>query len=71
MLSLILKIKYRGLFISVQYDNPLYNTAVAPQPCPFGHITADKKQNFILPKSTSANFFYLQNEICKVMINIE
>jgi hypothetical protein len=33
------------------------NSEVASQPCPLGHITADKRQNFILPKLFSATSF--------------
>jgi len=33
------------------------NSAVASQPCPLSHITADKRQNFILPKLFSATSF--------------
>ena len=35
----------------------IWNSAVALQPCPSGRITADKRQNFILPQLPSANSF--------------
>jgi len=33
------------------------NSAVASQPCPSGHITADKKENKDFPKLPSATSF--------------
>jgi len=33
------------------------NSAVAPQPCPSGHITADKREIKVFPKLPSATSF--------------
>jgi len=37
------------------------NSAVALQPCPSGHITADKRLRYASPKIAFGNFFYPQN----------
>ena len=33
------------------------NSAIASQPCPLGHITEDKRLNFVLSKLPSATSF--------------
>lgn len=35
----------------------VWNSAVASQPCPSGHITADKRLRFTSPKPSSATSF--------------
>jgi len=45
------------------YDNQYTakpNSAVASQPCPLGHITADKREIKDLPKLLSATSFMLE-----------
>lgn len=71
MSTLISKMKSQELFILVQYNNaPSLNPAVASQPCPSGHITADKREVKDFPKLPLATSFILKTlgEMCIIVI---
>ena len=43
--------------MSKEFIGGVRNSAVASQPCPSGHITADKRLRYTTPKSPSATSF--------------
>jgi hypothetical protein len=46
------------------------NSAVASQPCPLGHITADKREIKDFPKSRQVGTSFIRNTMSKMSLTL-